>query len=562
MIIGLDVGGTHTDAVLLGDEGIVRDHKVPTDHDDLFQTVWAGLEAVTRGIDPEVIRRAVLSTTLTTNAIIQNKTAPVGTMVSGGPGIDPLAYRTNEHYTAVSGSIDHRGREVQPVDANEIQEIADLWQSQGIRHAAVISKFSVRNPHHERTIQKILGDRFERVFLGHQVAGALSFPRRIATTYLNAAVYPTHRQFFDAVTRSLQQQGLDIPIFILKADGGTMKVDASMAYPGQTILSGPSASIMGSVAFSFEDEACLVLDIGGTTTDIALLINRSPTMDPLGIEIGPYKTLIRSLQTRSIGVGGDSVVRIVDGTIHIGPERAGAAMAHGGPVPTPTDALAVLGEKKTGDLEKSVAGFQPIADQLGLSLEEAAINIIEQTCRQILDEARVMVDRINSKPVYTVHELLEGGQITPSKILVLGSPAHRFAPHLERLSHLPVGVVPRWKVANAIGAALARTTCDVTVFADTQLGLATAPEENFSRRIGKNYSEKEAVETAYALLRKRALQMGAEEEELEMELIEHLRFNMVRGFYTAGQNIRVQAQIKPGLINEYDTVAGLLADAQ
>ena len=280
MIIGLDVGGTHTDAVLLGDEGIVRDHKVPTDHDDLFQTVWAGLEAITRDIDPEDIRRAVLSTTLTTNAIVQNKTAPVGTIVSGGPGIDPLAYRTNEHYTAVSGSIDHRGREVQPVDVNEIREIADLWQSQGIRHAAVIAKFSVRNPQHELTIQKILGDRFEQVFLGHQVAGALSFPRRIATTYLNAAVHPTHKQFFDAVTRSLQQQSLDIPIFILKADGGTMKVDASMAYPGQTILSGPSASIMGSVAFSFEDEACLVLDIGGTTSDIALLINRSPTMDP------------------------------------------------------------------------------------------------------------------------------------------------------------------------------------------------------------------------------------------------------------------------------------------
>ena len=249
------------------------------------------------------------------------------------------------------------------------------------------------------------------------------------------------------------------------------------------------------------------------------------------------------------------MVKVVNGRAQIGPEREGPALAHGGPVPTPTDALAVLGEKKTDDLENSVAGFQPIADQLGLSLEEAAITIFEQTCRQIFDEAREMVDRINSKPVYTVHELLEGGRIVPSKILVLGSPAHRFAPHLEQLSNLPVGVVPRWKVANAIGAALARTTCDVTVFADTQLGLVTAPEENFSRRIGKNYSKKETVETAYELLRKRTLQMGAEEDELEMEL-------MVRGFYTAGQNIRVRAQIKSGLINEYDTVAGLLADAQ
>ena len=562
MIIGLDVGGTHTDAVLLGEEGIVRDHKVSTDPNDLFQTVLAGLEAITDGIDPKHIRRAVLSTTLTTNAIAQGKLAPVGTLVSGGPGIDPMAYRTNAHYASVSGSIDHRGREVQPIDEREIRAIAEDWHGQGIRTAAVIAKFSVRNPSHEITIQQILGETFEKVFMGHQVAGALSFPRRIATTYLNAAVYPVHKPFFEAVTRSLKQRGLEIPIFILKADGGTMKVDASMEFPGQTILSGPSASIMGSVAFSFEDEACLVLDIGGTTTDIALLINRFPTMDPQGIEIGPYKTLIRSLQTRSIGIGGDSVVKVVGDRIQIGPERVGPAMAHGGTIPTPTDALAVLGEKQTGDLKQSMTGFQPIANQLGLSLEDAARRVFEQTCQIILDEAQQMIDRINSKPVYTVHELLEGGRIVPSKILVLGSPAHRFAPHLEKLSQLPVGVVPRWKVANAIGAALARTTCDVTLFADTQLGLATATEENFSQRIGKGFSEEDAVASAKALLRKRALEMGAEEDELEMELVENLQFNMVRGFYTAGKNIRVRAQIKPGLINEYDTVAGLLADAE
>jgi len=562
MIIGLDVGGTHTDAVLLGDEGIVRDHKVPTDHDDLFQTVLTGLDAITRGIDPGDIRRAVLSTTLTTNAIVQGKFTPVGTIVSGGPGIDPSAYRTNEHYAAVSGSIDHRGREIQPIDEKEIRKTAEGWHRQGIRYAAVISKFSVRNPGHELTIRNILGTTFEKVFMGHRVAGVLSFPRRIATTYLNAAVYPIHKQFFEAVTRSLRQKGLEIPIFILKADGGTMTVDASMEYPGQTILSGPSASIMGSVAFSFADEACLVLDIGGTTTDIALLINRFPTLDPLGIEIGPHKTLIRSLQTRSIGIGGDSVVKVVEGAVHVGPEREGPAMAHGGTTPTPTDALAVLGEKKTGDIRRSVAGFQTIADQLGLPLEEAARNVFEQTCRRILNEAQQMVDGINSKPVYTVHELLEGGQISPAKILVLGSPAHRFAPHLERLSQVPVGVVPRWKVANAIGAALARTTCDIMLFADTQLGLATAPEENFSQRIGKGYSGEDAVATAYELLRKRAIQMGAEDDELDMELIENLQFNMVRGFSAAGRNIRVRAQIKPGLINEYDTVAGLLADAE
>ena len=98
MIIGLDVGGTHTDVVLLGENGVEREGKVATDHADLFRTVLSGLEKVTEGIDQSRIDRAVLSTTLTTNAIVQNKLVPTGMVVAGGPGIDPEHYRTNEHY--------------------------------------------------------------------------------------------------------------------------------------------------------------------------------------------------------------------------------------------------------------------------------------------------------------------------------------------------------------------------------------------------------------------------------------------------------------------------------
>lgn len=561
MIIGLDVGGTHTDVVLLGQEGLVRQIKVATNPADLFATVLTGLEKITDGIDPAHIKRAVLSTTLATNRIVQKRIPEVGMIVSAGPGMDPELFRTGPHYYTVSGAIDHRGREVMPIDESQVLEAADSMEKGGIRYVGVASKFSVRNPDHEVSIGDLIGDRFEKVFLGHRIAGGLNFPRRIATTFLNASVYPIHKEFFEAVVNSLAKKGLSVPIRILKPDGGNMRFDASIDHPAQTVLSGPAASVMGSVAFAPREEECLVLDIGGTTTDMAVLVNGVPLLDPHGIRIGDHKTLIRSLETVSIGVGGDSAVRVVDGKIRIGPERLGMAMAYGGPVPTPTDAIVFLGIGDGGDIEKAREGIETVAEALGTDAMDAAGRIFEQACRTILDEAGSMIDRINAKPVYTVHELWEGHRLQPRHILVLGGPAPWFAKGLERLSEGRVKVIPRWKVANAIGAGLARTTCEVTLFADTEREIVIAPEEDFTTMIPSDYTMEDATASALDLLREKAIARGANPEHLELEITEAMSFNMVRGFYTTGKNIRVMAQVKPGLIHGYDPIAEKIKDA-
>ncbi|MBW2252498.1 MAG: hydantoinase/oxoprolinase family protein [Deltaproteobacteria bacterium] len=518
MIIGLDVGGTHTDVVLLDKNGLLKEIKVTTDPLDLFNSVLTGLIKITEGVEPEKIHRIVLSTTLTTNAIVQKKFPKVGMIVSSGPGLDPELHRTNRHYFAVSGSIDHRGFK----------------------------------------IHEILDDSFDKVFLGHRISGNLNFPRRIATTYLNAAVYPIHKAFYEAVQKSLEAKGLSLPIRILKADGGNMNFKSSIDIPGQTILSGPAASVMGSVTFSSKDEDTLIMDIGGTTTDMSILINRVPLLAPMGIQLGNYKTLIRSLDTLSIGVGGDSIVQIQNGQIKVGPERLGPAMAYGGPVPTPTDALFVLEEMKNGDREKSVNGIKPMAKELGLSVEAAAYAIFEFTCRKILSEAERMIERINEKPVYTVHELQEGYKVLPKKILVLGGPAPCFAEHFEKISEYKAKVVPKWAVANAIGAALARTTCEVNFYADTERGIANAPAENYFTNITRNFDSNDAVKNAFDLLREKALQRGADPDHIEMEVLETMQFNMVRGFSATGKNIRVKVQVKPGLVYGYDDIIGNL----
>jgi N-methylhydantoinase A/oxoprolinase/acetone carboxylase beta subunit len=554
MILGLDVGGTHTDAVLLGDNGLEKEVKVLTDPSNLFQSVTTALDDITSDIDHRLIQRIVLSTTLTTNAIVQNSLPDVGMIVSSGPGIDPELYRTNDAYFIVSGSIDHRGREINPIDPAEINHIAQQLQKKGIRYVGVVGKFSIRNPAHEIQIKDMLSDDFEKIFMGHRISGSLNFSRRIATTYLNAAVYPIHKEFYEAVQKSLGNKGLDQPIRLLKADGGNMSLESSIGFPAQTILSGPAASVMGAVTFGSQDEDTLVMDIGGTTTDMAILIQGAPILNPLGIRLGNYSTLIRSLETLSIGLGGDSEVKVMEGRLEVGPERLGPAMAYGGPAPTPTDALFITGDLKDGDHQKSINGLEPLAKRLEVSIEAIADQILELSCKHILAAAQSLIDRINGKPVYTVHELLEGYLVRPTHILVLGGPAPHIAQYLKKNCDFTIQVVPRWHVANAIGAALARTTCEVIFFADTERRVAEAPEENFNQQIDGNFTGEAAQQQAFQLLRDKAIHRGANPDYLEMEVVEALQFNMVRGFKTTGKNIRVKVQVKPGLIQGYDDV--------
>lgn len=228
MIIGLDVGGTHTDVVLLGREGLVRSVKITTDTNDLFRTVLDGIDRITAGIEPDSIRRMVLSTTLTTNAVVQGKIPTIGMIVTGGPGINPDFYRACDDYYVVAGAIDHRGRETAPLDPSEIAAVVDRLAAKDIEYVGVVGKFSTRNPAHELAVAKLINARFTKVFLGHRVSGSLNFPRRIATIYLNTAVYPIHREFFTAVKRALEKKGMTVPIRILKADGGNMSLDASI----------------------------------------------------------------------------------------------------------------------------------------------------------------------------------------------------------------------------------------------------------------------------------------------------------------------------------------------
>jgi N-methylhydantoinase A len=549
MILGIDVGGTHTDAVLIDHFMVRKKAKVLTDEKNLLASL---LDVTTELVDEETIgklERVVLSTTISTNAIVQNKVDRVGLLVVSGPGLPPslLGVPDETHY--LSGYVNHRGIQIENINPQEAARVGAHFRATGIEHCGIVGKFSPRNPEQENKLKEIIDHGLHHVSLGHRMSGHLNFPRRIATTYLNEAVWERYRHFVAEVRRFVRERRIDVPIYILKADGGTFDIEQSVDFPVQTILSGPAASIMGILTMTGGcSEDAIALDIGGTTTDIAVFADGVPLLEPFGVTIEGRKTLIRGLRTKSIGVGGDSVVCFREGKLSIGPEREGPAAAFGGLFPTPTDAMILLELTSIGDRNRAAAALRPIAEAMHCPVDEAARAIFRETCNTIADHVRSVIEEINNQPVYTIHEILKGKRINPRLLYVVGGPARPLAAELGRLLHCEPHIPVHAEVANAIGAALARTTAEMTILADTERKILNIAEEGFQCAIPPRFTSENAVRIGREKLLERARKMGAAEEDIEIEVVEIQEFNMVREYVTAGKNIRVKVQIKPGAI--------------
>lgn len=551
MIIGLDMGGTHIDGVVIHDGRVVKTYKKPVDKENPFDTIWTTLEAIVEDSDLAKIRRINLSTTISTNAIVEDATEPVGLIVQPGPGLVHDFSSCKAVVQTIGGYVDHRGVVVDDLDRDEIDKALALFEKEKIQSTAVISKFSTRNPEHEINIGDKLQKKFGQVTLGHRVSGTLNFPRRVYTSYLNSAVSSLFTQFIDHMTTSLAKKGIKAPVYILKADGGTMNIQGALDKPVETILSGPGASFLGMSALIPGGEDAILLDIGGTTTDIFFLADGVPLFEPLGAVISEYKTLVRAIYSVSIGMGGDSTIKVADGTLVIGPQRLGMAYAFGGEHPTPTDAMIHLGLIAVDDKQKERARFAMGTLGKGLSLQstEVANLTLATIADQIKQKTDELLIQINSKPIYTIKELLHGKKVVPKAVHVIGGPAEALAPLLQETYNLPCHFPKNYEVANAIGAALAKPTLEVTLLADTALGKLSVSELGIYEKIPRNYSLQQAKQRATTLVSEAALAMGSDADALEVEITDESSFNMVKGASMIGKNIRIRAQVKPGIIH-------------
>lgn len=552
LLLGIDVGGTHTDAVAAGPDGIKARVKVSTVHDNLLSSISKALEAITAEVDPAEIKQLNLSTTLSTNAIVEGKIEDVGVIVSAGPGLDPHSFMPCKDFHVIPGSIDHRGTETQRLDRKTLESAVQSCRESGIKIFAAVSKFSPRNPSHERAMKLALGENADFVTLGHQITGRLNFPRRIATSYFNCAVWRVFNGFADAVSETLDTMGLGhVKVNILKADGGTMPFQLSRNLPVQSIFSGPAASVMGIIALCNITHDSIIYDIGGTTTDIAVFVGGAPLIEREGIHIGSHPTLVRALKVRSIGVGGDSAISILGEKVRVGPNRIGPSIAFGGSHPTLTDALIWKESCDCGDIERSKAGFEKFARENSYSPDMLADGAIETAVNTIQEETRSLVDEINQQPVYTIHELLENRRIVPRKIYMMGGPAKALKMSVFRKFQLSTEVPPNYDVANAVGAALTRTTTDIELFADTEKGVLFIPSLGYRENIPRSYRLEDAENDAMNHLLAHLGEMHIAAEGENAQITAASSFNMVNGYSTVGRNIRVKCQIKPGVVRTY-----------
>ncbi len=561
MLLGIDVGGTHTDAVAVDLSGkkarIMASCKVRTNHDDLLSSVTSALGEILSKVDRDKVRQLNLSTTLSTNAIVEAKTEDVAVLVSSGPGIAPDNYMFCKDFHTLDGSIDHRGKEAKRLDMAQVDAALESCRNSGIKAYAVVGKFSTRNPLHERTIKQRLcrcdddkacqGADF--VTMGHELGGRLNFPRRAATAYFNCAVWRLYNSFADAVEKSLKDMGLEnIRVNVLKADGGTMPFKMSRRLPVQSILSGPAASVMGIVAMCDIVFDSAILDIGGTTTDIAIFASGSPLVEQEGIHIGSHPTLVRALKVHSIGIGGDSAISMVGDLIRVGPNRLGPSVAEGGERPTLVDALNFLGHCRVGDVEASRKGLKDFAGSHSVSADLLAKKAVEFATETIHSETKNLVDEINGKPVYTIHELLEDSQICPRKVYLMGGPAQAMKMPLFQKFRLSTEVPENYAVANAVGAALTRNSWDVELFADTEKNVMFIPSLVHRENIPGSYNIEDAKRDAMNHLLAHVGEMGVVEDAENAQITRASSFNMINGSSMVGRNIRVKCQIKPGVV--------------
>ena len=549
MYLGLDVGGTHTDTVIIDNSGVIAKSKIATTHDNLLSCITDSFSAVLANVDPSKIQRVNLSTTLTTNAIIQNKCEKVGMFVSGGPGIHPASYSIGDFYYIIDGQIDHRGTEITLLNLKQLDKAIKKCKKKGIKVYAVISKFSTRNPEHEQLIAQKLGD-VDFISVGHKISGNLNFPRRIATAYYNTAVWRLYNSFSYAVAESLRAWGVTAPVNILKADGGTIPLHISQTMPVESILSGPAASVIGTMALCNITEDAVMLDIGGTTCDIALFADGAPLIEKDGICIDDRNTLVRSLKTKSIGIGGDSVIKINGTTVTTGPERLGMSMAEGGNNPTIIDALNVLKRINFMDTSRSMEGLLALGKKYRLSVDDIANAAITYAMDVIYNEVMAMIEEVNARPVYTIYEFLQGKVIKPKTIYLIGGPAKTLSNLIARRFGLNVKVPQHCQVANAIGAAVARTTVEIELFADTQRCRLLIPNLEVNTRIPAGYTLDNAIDDAKNYMIQYLTTLGVDEKEREIEIVDTYSFNMVKGFETVGKNIRVRCQVKPGILHQ------------
>lgn len=550
MLLGIDVGGTFTDAVLLDNKAggavaqVLAQAKVPTTHEDVLQCLLAALDAVLPQVEAAAskLERVVISSTIVTNALTEHKLDPVFLAVITGPGMNIKGHVPVTPYY-LSGYVDHRGKVTAQIDWTKHR---DLLNKKGSGVCAVSGKFAVRDPQLEfQAEHELTKCGYKKVFLGSELSGELNFVRRTNSAYFAAQVYTLFQKFSQRITRALTERGINAPVHILKADGGTLPLEAAIQQPVEAVFTGPAASVLGIEALAAPAVNSISLDVGGTTTDIAFWEQGLPLMAKRGAVINGYPTAVRSFHMRSIGIGGDSRIHKLNGdSYQVGPEREGPAAAVGGSAATLSDALIVAGYVSFGDAARSTAAIAALGGKPMLEAKK----IIASACNTIQATIKEMLTEWVKQPVYTVDDVIKGTEFVPAQLIGVGGGAPGLIKALGEVMHLPVDIPLGAMVANAVGAAVARPTLSAGLRADTTDNYYIIPESGRRERLPHRFNKAVAKELLTSWLREQTATWQLPDQETELISYEH--FNTVHGYYHTGDIYSLRMQLKPGILHK------------
>ncbi len=334
-LLGIDTGGTYTDAVLFDSDsddqsrGVLRSAKALTTKHDLAIGVGEAVDSVLEGAGTRPdIRLVSLSTTLATNALVEGQGSPVCLLMIGhGPDVlkraglgkaldgDPVVF--------LEGGHSHGGEEQATLDLDAARA-AITAHAPHVSAFAVAGYFAVRNPAHEQALRDLIHQMTGLpVSCGHELSWRLDAPRRALTAVLNARLIPLIHRLIRAVKAMLESRDIRAPLMVVKGDGSLVSAETALERPVETILSGPAASVVGAHHLSGETDV-FVADMGGTTTDIALLENGRPVLNGEGATVGGWRTMVEAVAAHTFGLGGDSEVWFAAdraATLGLGPRR-------------------------------------------------------------------------------------------------------------------------------------------------------------------------------------------------------------------------------------------------
>lgn len=500
MRIGVDVGGTNTDAVLLAGKKVLGAVKRPTS-DDVSSGISAAIGALVSDCDikPGEITAVMIGTTHFTNAFIQrHKLVPVYAVRIGFPagrGI-PTFSSWPEDLRAlvcggsamVRGGFEFDGREISPLDEAAIANVVTEARAKGISQIAVSCIFSQLNPDHETRTAALISELAPEmeVSLSSEL-GRVGLLERENAAIMNASLRPLAAIITAAFKRALEEQGITAPFYISQNDGTLMSADYMQRYPVMTFAAGPTNSIRGAAWLTGANDA-IVVDIGGTTSDVGVLMGGFPRQSTVHVDVGGVRTNFRMPDILSIGLGGGSRVRESTTGVTVGPDSVGFRLL--------TEGLIFDGDTLTASDIAVASGQISFGDPARVAeLSPSLVSQARQTIARLIDDA---IDRMKTMPGDIPMILVGGGSIlvseTPKGVSEMLHPEHA-------------------GVANAIGAAIGQVSGEVDRIYN----------------IADSHERAAALADAEAQAKAHAVSAGAEPDSVEIVNIEAVPLQYLPG---------------------------------